>query len=389
MFVNASTAILIILTAYDSFAQELRDESHQVSETSRQGTEIPARFLPDPVNKNPLEVSVPQEKSELVVAPIPGYNPSQGWMLALAVQNIFKQDSASQPSILAGVIFATEKKSYGGALGYLGRLREDRLKISSVAGYGKIKSDFYGIGKYPTNKDNSILLEQEAKFFDVEALPKVGPVFFGVSVFYIDLKNKFDFAGVPPDLKSEEALHDSFWVPGLKFQWDTRDNYIYPTRGFLSEIKAQFHDENLSGEYTFQKYRLGQDVFFKISDHNVLGFRVHLDFIEGVAPFYSLPSFGGNGGLRGYKMGKYVDNIVWDIQTEFRHRFTDRWGGVIFAGVGDVLRTFSEFSFDDLLSSYGGGVRYRIADSNPMDFRVDAAYGDQEWWWYFSVGQAF
>jgi hypothetical protein len=380
---------LIIFIASLSHGQTAEMTEPSVVESSRNDMENPSALVPDPVKKNPLEVSVPKKNSEWVIAPIPGYNPSQGWTLALAVQNIFKGDSKSQPSILAGAIVVTEKKSYGGALGYLGRLREDNLKISAVGGYGKMNSDFYGVGKYPSDKDNSVLLEQDAKFFAVEVLPKIGPFFIGANILYMDLKNKFDVPNLPVDVDPSTKLNDSFWVPGLRFQWDTRDNYLYPTTGYLAELLAMFHDQNLSGAYTFQRYKIGLNGFYEFTPLTILGLRFHLDFVEGKAPFYSLPSFGSGGDLRGYKAGKYVDNIVWDVQAELRQRFTDKWGAVLFAGVGDVAHEFSDLSSDSLLSSGGVGLRYRLAKDSPMDFRVDTAYGDDEWSWYFSVGQAF
>ena len=48
----------------------------------------------------------------------------------------------------------------------------------------------------------------------------------------------------------------------------------------------------------------------------------------------------------------------------------------------------SDLKLTDLLWSGGVGGRYRLGAKNPIDFRVDVAYGD-EWAWYFSVNQAF
>jgi outer membrane translocation and assembly module TamA len=108
----------------------------------------------------------------------------------------------------------------------------------------------------------------------------------------------------------------------------------------------------------------------------------------GDVPFYDMAMFGMGPDLRGFKAGKYRDKILWDAQGEYRHRFTDHWGAVAFAGLGDVLGKMSELTLKNVLWSGGVGARYRLGKDNPVDFSVDVAHGD-DWAWYFSVNQAF
>jgi outer membrane protein assembly factor BamA len=163
---------------------------------------------------------------------------------------------------------------------------------------------------------------------------------------------------------------------------------MYPNEGYLLEASVQLFDEDWSGNHTYQRYNLDANGFYDIAELFVLGLRAHIESGRGDVPFYAMPSFGGSD-LRGYKYGKYRDKNMWATQAEARFRFTPKWGGVAFAGIGNVMASFDKEGFVDPLSSGGLGVRYRIADKNPLDFRVDVAYGDDEVSWYFSVGQAF
>jgi outer membrane translocation and assembly module TamA len=261
--------------------------------------------------------------------------------------------------------------------------------MNIFGGYARINSDFYGIGKENSSRDISVLLEENVKFLAFQITPKWHDLYIGPTLTYTDVENHFDIQGLPPDLVPVDKLEDETWIPGLKLQADERDNTFYPTNGYLSNVSAQFHDKNLSGSYTFQQYKANHNQYIGLGDERVVALRFNIDAAVGEVPFYDLPSFGQGQDMRGYKAGKYRDKFIWDAQAEYRQRWTDHWGGVVFGGVGDVLPSVSDFDLHDLLWAGGIGARYRIAVQNPIDFRVDLAYGDKEWSAYFSVNQAY
>jgi hypothetical protein len=379
---------LFIGKAYAQQEPALGDEPKRPQLDEMEGHKNPS---PDPTEKTPLEVKTSKgvsQSQEWVVAPIPNYNPSQGWGLALAVQYIFAHESHVKPSIAAGALFGTEKKSYGGMLGYIGRLNEDRQRLNVFGGYAKINSDFYGIGKDQSEKDMSVLLEQDYTFAAIQWLPLIGPFYVGPTLMYNGVKNKFDISGLPPTVDASQKLDSDTVVPGVKAQYDSRDNSFYPTQGSFSNLSAQFFDANWGGDHTFQRYKADYNYYLRVWDDNVLASRAAFQANVGDVPFYDMAVFGQGSDLRGYKAGKYRDKIIWATQAEFRHRWTSHWGAAVFAGVGDVLDSASDLTLTDLLWSGGAGIRYRIGAQNPIDFRVDVAYGD-DWAWYFSVNQAF
>jgi hypothetical protein len=62
---------------------------------------------------------------------------------------------------------------------------------------------------------------------------------------------------------------------------------------------------------------------------------------------------------------------------------------VAFVSAGDLMPSPEELSLQDLLWGGGAGLRFRIAEENPVDFRIDLAHGDDQWLSYFSVNQAY
>ncbi len=58
-------------------------------------------------------------------------------------------------------------------------------------------------------------------------------------------------------------------------------------------------------------------------------------------------------------------------------------------GVGEVLPRLSELNASDALLSGGSGLRYRLTEKNPLHYRIDFAWGEDDFEVYFSIGEAF
>ena len=81
---------------------------------------------------------------------------------------------------------------------------------------------------------------------------------------------------------------------------------------------------------------------------------------------------------------------MFAVQAELRARFTPRWGGVVFAGIGEVAPDFGDMNSSDLLPAGGVGVRWMAAPENRVNIRADLAWGQgDEALFYLSIGEAF
>ena len=127
--------------------------------------------------------------------------------------------------------------------------------------------------------------------------------------------------------------------------------------------------------------------YFELATNHVLAIRGYGRGTSGDAPFFSLASFGSGADLRGYSPGRYRDKLMFALQSEYRWRFTERFGLVAFAGVGGVAPEIGQF--DELLPSIGTGLRYVLAKQNNVSLRFDAAWGRDEHTFYVGIGEAF
>ncbi|HEY4136557.1 MAG TPA: BamA/TamA family outer membrane protein [Alphaproteobacteria bacterium] len=346
----------------------------------------------DPTAAAPLPAVATDGSSEWVIAPIPNHSPSQGWALGLIGQYIFHPagtDPAQPPSILGGGIFATQERSYGGALGYVGHLDEDRWRVLAGAGYGLINYDFFGIGNNAALQDHPLHIEQDMTGVLLQGLREVAPsLYLGPRLTYLNInaaaKAESAFTALPP-LEAETQTV----ALGAKLQWDTRDNSFYPTSGNLANVTIDVFNGAYGSDFDYSAYEAEYNHYMSLSEKDVLALRGFGRYASGGAPFFDLSQFGQHNDLRGYESGKYRDRFMLAGQGELRHQLLDWLGVAGFAGIGEVAHDPASLTGDNLLWSFGGGLRLRIAHDNPVNFRVDVAQGEDGTVLYISVGEAF
>ena len=346
----------------------------------------------DPLKRTPVPPVKSDRSSEWVVAPIPSYSPSQGWALGLVAQYIFKPagtDPASPPSILGAVGFGTEMGSYGGGLGYLGHLDNDRWRVTAAGGYGLVNYDFFGIGNAAALQDHPIEVEQQMSGLLLQLLGRIAPnLYLGPRLYGVNInasaRFKNSFVTLPPQETETKTI-----ALGGKFQWDTRDNTFYPTTGNLANVTIQVFSEAFGSDFDYRAYEAEYNHYMPMSERDVLALRGYGRTVDGDVPFFDLSMFGQHNDLRGYEAGKYRDKLMLATQGEWRHMLNDWLGVVAFAGVGEVAPDPASLTADDLLWSAGAGLRFRIARDNPVNFRIDLAEGKDGTTFYMSVTEAF
>lgn len=121
-----------------------------------------AADTPEPA---PAPAVAPAAKGDWVVAPIPGYNPSQGANIKVAAQYILPPDPDAPPdaqrSLFAVAGFYTQEDSRGVGLAYSGSLAADTWRVLAFAGVIRLNYDFYGVGTDAGNLGYSIPITQD------------------------------------------------------------------------------------------------------------------------------------------------------------------------------------------------------------------------------------
>ena len=189
---------------------------------------------------------------------------------------------------------------------------------------------------------------------------------------------------------TEGGLNSGF---GPTVQLDTRDNILYPSKGVYAQAEITFYSDIFGGVFNYSHLLLDLRKFISIkNDKNIMAFQAAANFTIGdQVPFYKLQKVGGDKRLRGIENSRlYVDKQSYWIQAEYRRELFWRFGGVAFAGFGDVAPGLNQFNLNELKYVVGLGGRFQAMKDEKLNIRLDAGIGrGGQYAFYLSVKEAF
>ncbi|HPQ81410.1 MAG TPA: BamA/TamA family outer membrane protein [bacterium] len=171
-----------------------------------------------------------------------------------------------------------------------------------------------------------------------------------------------------------------YFVPGLKLQYDTRDNISLPSRGGIYTLSFSRYQGLGSGDFDFNQYELDARHFFPLWRPRMVlalhgGIKAQQETGGGKIPFYKLSTLDVNSPLRGFTSGRFHDRNLIVLNAEYRFPIWEALDGVLFFDTGRVFHSFADLTMKDFKLSGGGGLRMRAMGL--MLLRFDLAYGGE------------
>jgi hypothetical protein len=332
-----------------------------------------------------------KNKNGIAAIPMLNYNRTQGVVVGAIVSNYFKINKKDLLSPSSNVGFAgiyTEQKSYALFLYSQLYFDQDRWRVRAAAGTLDINFQFYlddpvtstgNFSDYST-KANLVVLQVQRNIFK--------RLYFGPTASFIKSATTFSFPGVSGQDSVSRSILNSI---GYIITNDTRDHVQYPAKGMFINFKNQFYRNWIGSDYEFVRYILTYNQFFnlhKTDNKKVLVARATLNIATGNVPFEGQTVVGGDD-IRGYSQGKYRNDQVYTLQSEYRWNFYGKWGVVAFAGIATAVDKFSNISESQLLPGAGAGIRYRMLPSEKINIGVDAGIGKGDYSLTFRIGESF
>ena len=341
---------------------------------------------------NPLKRFAKKWPEDLVVAPIPGRSPQLGWQLKLGGGYFLEskdEESDKPPSILGGFGMTAENGSYAYGGGAYLHLLDDDLRIKAGAAYADINYEFFGVGTDINRLDISVQIRQKMPLFFGSAAYRVWKdlyVGLGYTGGAVDTAAKIQIA-VPPSLVNPLGELDiGAWM--IPIEWDSRDHEQFPRSGWKIDGRAMFYNDSAGSEFNAETYKIAGNYYLPMRERDVLATRLMVRWTKGNAPFFLKSSFGGSTDLRGYPSGRFRDNMMYAVQTEYRWQFSERWIFTGFVGVGEVAESFSDFG-DYYLPAVGIGTRFVLSQKHRIGLSFDVARGKTGTEYYVGFGEAF
>ena len=365
---------------------------------SEKPDKVPQIESPNKNSAAPIDLNPPTSEGktgETVILPIPKASPAIGGGLQIIGAHFFRVDPKSQPSAIGvSAGYYSSETWFGGAGGEF-NLDNDRWKLIGGAGYVSANYDFYGIGSGAGKADIAAPIKQTGTAVLVKALRAVAnDLYVGAGYRYLDSQVGLRVA-VPNAPELEQILKTGTRVvssgPTLNFQYDSRDLITNPHTGTFITLDALFASATVFGsDNSYTHVSLKASHYWPMGKINTLAGQIALCHATDNAPFFDLCLFGTQNDLRGYTAGRFQDQAMFATQLEYRAHLKERWGAVVFAGVGQVAPDFGAMNSDNLLPSGGFGIRWLAAKKNKVNVRADVAWGKYEdALFYLSIGEAF
>jgi len=164
--------------------------------------------------------------------------------------------------------------------------------------------------------------------------------------------------------------------------YDSRDDNYWPMKGLRFEAIARNYGEHFGGDFKYNKFLLALGQYFSIRDRVTFTYRLDGQFIEGEAPFYDLSTIA----LRGYPMGRFIDNHMMSAQGEVRWNCFWRITALAFGGGGVTAGEIDAFGDATPRWAGGAGFRFLILKEQKFNLGCDFAWGEDEFAFYIQIG---
>lgn len=322
-----------------------------------------------------------------VGAPIPLKNPTLGTGLALGGGYLFNLDEESANSFLGLGAFKTDNGSQG--YGLSGDVAWDNNRWSLGMTVAEVDL-FYNL-YYGGDNRFTVPLRQDGKLINLTLQYGIDEnIIVGLSTAYVESSIGLDGGGVLPGFL-ERDVDLKIYKFGPTFDLDYRDDTIYATEGYHVAFSGNYNQlETNLGTEDYLKGVIKYDAFTSLENGMVIATRAVGCSVSENTPFFEQCGLGSVDSFRGFSFGEVLDDNLLSFQAELRGRLTKRFGYALFAGLGAVADDFGNMSRDDIRTSAGLGLRFRLSEQFPMDFSVDYARADTgDGSVYIYVGQRF
>ena len=175
---------------------------------------------------------------------------------------------------------------------------------------------------------------------------------------------------------------------GPVLAYDTRDRSNFPSEGRFVTAYALHHPGWLGSTFHFTRGVLDARQYVPLGGDHVIALQAYVEAISGTAPFNVLPQMGGSEQLRGYREGRFRDDVAAVAQAEYRFPIGGRFAGAVFGSVGDVSPTAGSFAAGGPQAGGGLGLRFRLNDQG-THLRLDYAVGFDDTGFYITGSQPF
>ena len=265
--------------------------------------------------------------------------------------------------------------------------------LNATLNFKKWPSKFYGIGKNSAvdNAEDFTPIEYGCTFDVTRRLSTDWDIYL-----------VYDFSHYKISKIENGGILSSGTIPGSKggfnsglgaqISYDSRNSEDYPTKGQLLSFRVINYNKIIGSDYNFGTYTLDIRKYFSFSDAHVIALHGFISLTSKNPPFYSMPHLDKH--MRGMTPNLHIDKQISVFRAEYRvfpweSGFLNKLGFVVFAENGQVADKLKNFSLVQARSDLGFGLRYSFFLEDRLNLRIDIGFGEEDWNFSISTGEAF
>ena len=320
-----------------------------------------------------------------MIVPIPVMEPTLDAGLVLVSGYFYPQTDAqknAQPaSVTAAAGLYTRSESFSYGIAQQSYWKEDKWRFTGVLAHADLKLSLVtssGMGDRRTTdwllKGNYLMSQLSRKLS--------GSWYLGGVIRYVDIQQRFE---ILPGSGFDTRIETSSVALGLNLERDSSDMPFNPYSGNIFRVKALFSDPVWGSDRNYQSYSLSFRSYHQWQSPLVLAWEVKGCHRAGLVPLWDACQVG----LRGFPVTDYLGKTTASGQAEVRWRMTRRWGLVTFLGAGKLDSSATDFDDQEVIPSYGAGLRFMVLEAKRINMRLDYARSTDSDAVYVAVGEAF
>ena len=329
--------------------------------------------------------SVRTKKVKILPVPTFGYSPeTRTYVGAVALFTLdFYNDSNTRKSHAELEISYTGNKQFILESGWNYFFKDEKWFTKGLLHFSEYPDQYYGIGAN-TPEEHKTIYNSNRFLFEGHALKRIkNKLFAGPGLKY---SNYWNVEPLALTQAFPELANGNTFGLGLSLLKDTRDNLITPTDGFFLNINPVY---NFSKD-NYTELILDARYYKTWKNKFTLATRFVNDLNFGKVPFYDLAYLGGDKFVRGFYYGRFRDNHLSSLQTEFRTPLIWRFGLAAFGGVSNLYSATNTFGSETTKLNYGMGLRFMIDRKDKTNLRFDYAMGSgNNSGFYIAFGESF
>ncbi len=268
--------------------------------------------------------------------------------------------------------------------------KAEKYLIRGELRYRNFPDRYFGIGN-ATTRDQEERYSYDLFSLKLLLMQRFGQYWF--AGFDYSLRHEFNFRYLTPGELSAAAVTGSAGGTGSALggviTFDSRDNIVNASKGQFFEFSTYRYHPVLGSSFNFTALNAVYSHYWSLPNRLILAANGVARANFGQVPFLDLAKVGNDDILRGYPGNRFRDRHYVAGQAELRFPVYKRFGGVAFAGLGDVFGEAGDLSLQRIKYSIGTGLRYALNKQEKLNARLDVGVGREGPAFYISVAEAF